>query len=82
MVLRSVVLSILLAINQPLSLCYRIHDPPPSWAILKAIVLPYSTYFIGLASGALLASTHIEFARSFEQPRIHENDGLDAVEGP
>ncbi len=62
-----VMFAVVAAINQPASLCYRVYDLPPSWSILKAILVPYSTYFMISALVALALATREDFGHRLVQ---------------
>jgi hypothetical protein len=63
--------AIVAAINQPAALCFYVYDLPSSWSILKAIVVPYSTYFMISALVALAWATHAEFGNRINEIRYH-----------
>jgi hypothetical protein len=66
-----VMFAIVAAINQPAALAFYVYDLPPSWSILKAIVVPFSTYFMISALLALAWATRAEFGPGLNETRNH-----------
>jgi len=60
--------AIVLAINLPESLIKHVQALPPSSYILKGLVLPYSTYLVLSAIGALALAVHKELREKRPAP--------------